>query len=126
MSSHGEIQSLAQFWKDVPVADTEAREWLNGPRVTFDDLLRGSARIVRCTAAQWWSAAKQQGEPQAQPARGGRGGPLLFNWGNKHRGKLAVDVREEDPGYWRWSLTLDWWRAKVETAGLLDEDDEAA
>lgn len=142
MSSHGEDLSLAAFWDAVPCADRKAREWLKGPMITTDDLLKGSAVIERLDAAAWWRAAGQAvskgqfyaGVNAARSATGAGGGarkaatkgkaqgPLTIPFG-KYKNRLAIDVREEDPGYWRWMLNdVAWFAAKVRAAGLDDED----
>lgn len=174
MTSHGEALSLAAFWKDAPNADRQGREWLEGPRIALNDLLHGSARIERVSAAGWWSGFQRVVGPAAgDPA--GRGGsvagtgqagtgvrqsapqrtiqvprdqsvirgratgktgvsgrppkPLIFPFGNRHKGRLAIEVKEEDPSYWQWSITradaASWWRPMAAKAGLLDDEDES-
>lgn len=61
---------------------------------------------------------------------GGTGNPsrpqagLLMTFG-RHRGELAANVREDDPGYWRWAVGPEgpsWFRNAAAKAGLLEDD----
>lgn len=131
-ASHGEIQSLAQFWKDTPDADREARRWLNGPRVTQEDLQRGGGVIERVTAKQWFDtrAAVTRGAAANGLPHGSRGKPTAprnVMWCGKYKGRLMADVREDDPNYFAWACReMGGFRAAVAKAGLLEDEEDAA
>lgn len=140
MSSHGEDLSLAAFWDALPSADRRSREWLKGPMITTDDLLKGSATIERMDAAAWWRAAGQEvskgqfyagvNAQRTAAARGtapaaGKSKPAIC-FLTKHRGKPWAIVQDEDPSYFRWAVAnVSGVRVVCERAGLLD-DEEAA
>ena len=45
----------------------------------------------------------------------------------KYRTSLMADVREDDPGYWRWCLNeIPPFRERARKAGLLDDEEDAA
>jgi hypothetical protein len=45
----------------------------------------------------------------------------------KHKGRLAADVMEDDPGYWRWACeNVAGFEARARKAGLLDDDEDDA
>ena len=145
--SHAEEDSLSQYWKDLPNQDAQERRWLEGARISLQNIVRGGPRnsreadqltIERPSAADWWKGASQRGavghadSAPSNPARTGRNGsdsprrggqssgPLRMTFGKyKAERPLAVDIRERDPGYWNWCYeNIDWWRKKVDAAGL--------
>lgn len=96
-------------------------EWLKGPKITAENLKRGTSSIELLSAPEWIKPQKTTGS--AKTGFGGGGAktgqnPAIFARG-KHAGKLYVDVLEEDPGYMRWcAAELPGFREKLVKAGI--------
>ena len=104
--------SLAAFWHAVPKADRKSREWLKGNRITLEDLKTGRGAVERVTPEVWFSKSSMKS------AAGAAKGPLRVNFG-KYKGKLATEVRSQDPHYWNWAIdNVDWFAKQAEEAGL--------
>lgn len=92
--------SLALFLHDAGNADTKKRLWLQGSRITKDNLQQGTGAIQRCTAVEWFKkkgAAVQHKSPSVN-----RTGPTM-GFG-KYRDRLMADVSKDDPGYFAWCI----------------------
>lgn len=102
-----------------PLLDPEPiPAWMNGPGISKEDLQNGSSVVQRVTAEEWWKGAsdhsgqrtQRYGKPAARPPV--KPGVIAFG---KYRGRLIVDVMEEDPGYIEWAIRdVDGFAAKVE------------
>jgi hypothetical protein len=106
-----EEMSLAAFWDAAPAADRKEKKWLKGPTITQENLKNGTGAIEKVTPAVWFS--KTSGKPATSSK-----GPLKMSFG-KYKGRLAIEVREDDPHYWNWALdNVDWFAKQVKDAGL--------
>lgn len=137
---------LADAWTILDEQEEQANAWRKGPSISADDLRLGTGVIQRLPANAVALAAAQdrqtdQQNDGASPTQrqhnqgvGGAGQignsrprpkPLVITFGTKHRGELAVNVRENDPGYWRWAMeNLPFFAKQVRAAGLDDEQDD--
>lgn len=138
----GEEQSLAQFWKDAPNADRQDRAWLQGPNISKDDCLKGSTRVQKVSAKEWWSGLPREynGPPVTMRGAGNTVGarpeptriavktvpsstkPAICHL-RKHKGVPWAIVQDEDPGYFNWAVqNVSGVEAAVRNAGLLEKD----
>ncbi len=100
--------------------------WLQGPRITFDDVNRGSARVERITADEWFGRiGKNIGNPAAGQSPKVAQPPTVahvMRFG-KYKGRLMADVQDEDPGYWSWAIReCNGFAAQARKAGLMDDE----
>lgn len=100
-------------------------DWLKGARITKENLKKGTGCIELLDRPEWIKAPN--GVSAAKSAAGGGmakpvQNPAIFTFG-KHRGKLFVDVLEEDPRYLSWAAQeIPNFREKLTKAGInLDE-----
>lgn len=112
MSQDARRDTYLRSVTDAKEADHTERRWLEGKRITREDLKRGSERIERCSAEEWWQ--------QRQPATASAPAPNTM-WFGKYKGKPMIDVMQEDPGYWAWCLReVKSFEAKARKANLAD------
>lgn len=123
------MTDLALYMSDVAKKPSPTGQWLNGPKISAEDLKRGRNGVEKISQDEAmapgggpapkpeyrsWSPIEKKSP--AKPA-GGKGEPLM-GFG-KHRDKAMKWVRDNEPGYWEWCLeNIDWFAGKVEKAGL--------
>lgn len=100
-------------------------EWLQGPRISFDDVKHGRGSIQHVTADEWFGrpAGSRQldGCPPSQSPKVAQP-PLHVMPFGKHKGRPMAVVQDEDPGYWSWAIReVQGFAAKARKAGLEDE-----
>ena len=100
--------------------------WMQGPRISWDDLVEGSGQIQHLAPAELFKEGRSP-EPAAQPKQSSappkaatpKVALMMFG---KHKGRPMSEVQEMDPGYWRWLLeNVSGFEKKARAAGLLDE-----
>ncbi len=109
------------------VKPQRSTEWLQGPRISFDDVNHGSGRIERVTADEWFGRiGKNIGNPAAGQSPKVAQPPTVVHvmrFG-KYRDRPMSEVQSMDPGYWAWLIReVDGFEAKARKAGLLDDAD---
>ena len=96
-------------------------EWLRGPKITKENLKNGTGSIELLDRPEWVKIPNQQvgGKTQgfSKPAQNTQNvGVMAFG---KHRGKLFVDILEEDPRYLSWAAQeIPNFREKLVEAGI--------
>lgn len=96
-------------------------DWLKGPRITAENLKKGTGCIELLDRPDWIKAPNSAGAAKSAgfsgAAKTGRN-PAVFSFG-KHRGKLFVDVLNEDPRYLAWAAQeIPNFREKLAKAGI--------
>lgn len=96
-------------------------EWKKGPRISAEDVRRGTGNIEHISADEFFGRSGKPGtvatgqvaaQPQVTHV-------MMFG---KHRGKTFETVRNSDPGYWSWCCReVSGFSAKAKKAGLLDD-----
>ncbi len=113
--------STAQFLNDRAKAQLNG-PWRQGPRITADNLKRGTGAIEHITAAEAFpKTGNRTGNVVASATPKGaaqqRVTPVMHF--GKHKGKEMSEVRDSDPGYWGWLIReVDGFEAKAKKAGL--------
>lgn len=88
-------------------------EWRKGPCITFENLVDGKGAVQHISVDEFFGRVKTPEKP-SKPA----GQVMTFG---KHKGKLLIEVKEEDPNYWSWALeNVGFFAAVVKKAGLDD------
>ncbi len=101
---------------DKPTAVGVTGAWMKGPAISAADLKYGRGSIEHIVGLQATEGAPQRGSANP-PAKAG-----ATMWFGRHKGRLLVDLREEEPGYWSWALReCNGFEAKVRKLGLLDQ-----
>lgn len=103
-------------------------EWLKGPKITAENLRKGTGCVELLARPEWIKDPADQSVQGSMrnvgQSRSG-GAPqksvqnaAVFTFG-KHRGKLFVDVLEEDPRYLSWAAQeIPNFREKLVKAGI--------
>lgn len=97
-------------------------EWLRGPKVTKENLKNGTGCVELLDRPEWVKGPNSAGGAKSGGSAKTEQNPAVFSFG-KHRGKLFVDVLEEDPRYLSWAAQeIPNFREKLTKAGInLDE-----
>lgn len=96
-------------------------DWLKGPRITMENLKKGTGCIELMDRPEWIKAPN--GVSAAKSATvGGMAKPgqnaAVMPFG-KYKNRLLVDILEENPGYLRWAAeNIDGFSAKLTKAGI--------
>lgn len=114
------MSDLAAGWAELDAEHVKRWAWFDGPRISFDDVNRGTGAMQRISVREVFGGGRVE-ESTAAKATGQR--PLVITFG-QYRGRLAVDVREENPRYWKWLMEQNWFRGKAAAAGLLDDEND--
>ncbi len=101
-------------------------EWLKGPRISFENVNRGTGPMERVTADEWFGrTGKTTGNPAAGQSPKVAQPPTVahvMRFG-KYKGRLMADVQDEDPGYWSWAIReCNGFAAQAKKAGLTDDE----
>lgn len=96
-------------------------DWLKGPRITMENLKNGTGSVELMARPEWLKGPGNAGSAKtaaeggmAKPAQN----PAVFSFG-KYKGRLFVDVLEENPGYLRWCRDeIENFEAKLRKAGI--------
>lgn len=100
------------------VKPQRSTEWLQGPRVTAEDLKHGRGCIERLARAEFPGTA---GSPVTRSNTAAQPSLHVMPFG-KHKGRSMAVVQDEDPSYWRWAIAeVSGFAAKAKKAGLLDD-----
>lgn len=106
---------------DRPTAVGVTGAWMKGPAISAADLKGSRGGIEHISSATFFGAKETAPSPQRGSAAPPAAGATM--WFGKHKGRLLVDLREEEPGYWKWACAeVSGFEAKVRKLGLLDED----
>lgn len=109
--------STAQFLNDRAKAQLNG-PWRQGPRITAENLKRGTGPIERVTAEEWFRALGGGKPPAGQPKGAAQPRGDLMGFG-KHATLTLTQVRDTQPGYWSWALeNVKSFRQRAEKAGL--------
>ncbi len=115
------VADLASFWPAVDAAHEKRYAGLKGPRITKDDLKRGTGIIELIPDGRLAG-------PTPRRYRATRDNRVM-GFG-KHMDRPLVWVRDNDPDYWEWCVSsVRSFAARVRKAGLLsptvpkDEED---
>lgn len=136
------MADLSTYWTifdaDEAKALAKRNACLQGPRITAEDLKRGSSTVVRISAAEAMGQGGTGGasghSASARPTAGGgravtgssnrpstKGGAVMTF--GKYRGGLMADVQDEDPSYFAWCVRdIGGFAAKARAAGLLEDE----
>ena len=97
-------------------------EWLKGPKITAENLKKGTGCIELLERPEWIKGPNSpkagSGPGPAKPAQN----PAIMTFG-RYKGQLLADILEENPGYLRWAKNeIDGFAKKLEQAGIeIDE-----
>ncbi len=93
--------------------------WLQGPRITFENVSRGTGPVERIPAGEVFNGSRPaQSTTAAQPPPALHVMPF-----GKHKGRPMAIVQDEDPSYWSWAIReCNGFEAKARKAGLLDDE----
>jgi len=93
-------------------------EWLKGPKITAENLKKGTGCVELLDRPEWVKSPNgAKGAILGGAAKSAQNLPV-FTFG-KHRGKLFVDVLEEDPRYLSWAAQeIPNFREKLVKAGI--------
>lgn len=97
-------------------------EWLRGPKITKENLKNGTGCVELMDRPEWVKfpngAKSSVSGAAAKPAQ--NAAAMTFG---KYRGRLLVDILEENPGYLKWAKSeINGFAKKLEQAGIeIDE-----
>ena len=96
-------------------------DWLKGPRITMENLKKGTGSIELMARPDWIKGPNSAG-PAKSEAGGGMAkpaqNPAVFSFG-KYKGRLFADILEENSGYLRWCRDeIEGFEAKLRKAGI--------
>jgi hypothetical protein len=96
-------------------------DWMRGPRITAENLKKGTGTVELMDRPEWIKAPNGMGAAKsavvggmAKPVQN----PAVFTFG-KFKGRLFVDVLEENPKYLQWCVQeIEGFEAKLRKAGI--------
>lgn len=109
---------------------------MQGPRITWDNLVEGSGPIQFIAPTELFNSAQARTDPAAQTSSPARPAKIsaestpstppkqvaIMTFG-KYRNRQMSEVQEMDPGYWRWLIeNVGGFKKKARAAGLLDDE----
>lgn len=87
-------------------------EWRKGPKITTADLLSGTGGVER---VDWLKTGKDTGNlADENPAK-----PIQIMGFGKFRDRQLSDIKQNEPGYWKWAVAeIKGFDKKAKAAGL--------
>lgn len=97
-------------------------EWVNGPKITAENLKKGTGCVELMDRPEWVKFPNGAKSPVSGGAAKPAQNAAIMPFG-KYKGRLLVDILEENPGYLRWAAeNIDGFEAKLTKVGInLDE-----
>lgn len=93
---------LARAASDWARADKVKRKWLEGGRITKENMDSGTGAMERCSPKEWFSSAKKrEGVPGVKDWSSPQGKKMGFG---KYKDKLVDEVYHTDRHYFRWCV----------------------